>query len=265
NPGRTLVDYLLCKMAFIRHAIGFTNFQKSSLYPENAAGKPLAVKHESLYLLDRLADSGIISSKDYAEPVFDIELTEQELTASLDWLNGHRKYRDKILVAIAPGCNQPANQWDIENFCELGARLIKDYPVELVIVGGGDDDMSAAQYLLNTWGAGIDATHGFSPRQSAAIISHCQLFIGLDSGPLHLAFAAGTPTVSLFSDRDNPGRWHPLGEKHKVIRKSVACGGCRKSICPVPGHHCMTDIHVTEVLDVAANHINTLVNQGVPL
>ena len=248
NPILLELDRFFYTLVGIKKKIGFVKFSKLYIYPEDSSGRPAKVKHESLFLLDRLLGSGITNNDDFIHPNFDIELSESELENGGNWLEKYNLNQNKYLIAIAPGTNQPANQWPEDRFSLLGSKLLEDYKCELIVIGG-QKDFQIAELLINYWGTGINATGISSPRISAALLKFCKIFIGLDSGPLHLAMSVGIPTVSLFSDRDNPGRWHPLGKEHKVIRKSVKCGGCRKKICPLPGHPCMNNIYVDEVIE----------------
>ncbi|MDO8679542.1 MAG: glycosyltransferase family 9 protein [Acidobacteriota bacterium] len=52
---------------------------------------------------------------------------------------------------------------------------------------------------------------------SASILSECATFIGNDSGPTHLAALVGIPCVAIFSARNAPGQWEPLGQNHIVL------------------------------------------------
>lgn len=81
------------------------------------------------------------------------------------------------------------------------------------------------------------------------MLSQCAFIIGLDTGTTHLAAALGTPCVALYGERENPGRWEPLGEGHIVLRKKMPCAGCRliETPCPMAGHPCMMEIDVEAV------------------
>jgi ADP-heptose:LPS heptosyltransferase len=93
----------------------------------------------------------------------------------------------------------------------------------------------------------VNAAGQFSVMGSAALLGQCRLLVGLDTGTTHMAAALDVPSVVLFADRTRPGQWEPLGDRHILIRKAVACGGCLKRDCPVPDHPCMTGISVDEV------------------
>jgi ADP-heptose:LPS heptosyltransferase len=74
------------------------------------------------------------------------------------------------------------------------------------------------------------------------------LYIGNDTGPMHMAAAVNTPAVALFSARDFPGQWYPVGSHHIVLRKDVPCSPCFKYECD-RGLICLDLIHVEEVLN----------------
>jgi ADP-heptose:LPS heptosyltransferase len=56
-----------------------------------------------------------------------------------------------------------------------------------------------------------------TPRESAALLARAAAFIGLDSGPMHLAASVGTPVVAIFSTQNPPGAWFPVGRRHRIL------------------------------------------------
>ncbi len=240
----------------IGRLLGFEFADQDVLYPRTDDGRPGEVKREAEFLLDRLAADGIVKTP-MNEIRVELELTSEETRRAAEWLRSKRQHPRRAVVAVAPGVNQSANQWPFDRFIHLGRALVEDRSCELLIVGG-DKDRALGKRLTAEWGSGINAAGCFGPRMSAALLAHCRLFIGLDSGPMHLAAAVGLPCISLFSDRDNPGRWHPLGEGHRVIRKKVSCGGCRLNVCDQPEHPCMSRITLEEVLNAVRSRLDEL-------
>jgi ADP-heptose:LPS heptosyltransferase len=57
------------------------------------------------------------------------------------------------------------------------------------------------------------------------------LYLGNDTGTMHLAASVGTPCVAIFSALDLIGRWHPFGTENEVFRRSVECEGCFSPTC----------------------------------
>ena len=69
----------------------------------------------------------------------------------------------------------------------------------------------------------------------------------MDSAPLHLAAAVGTPTVSLFGPTD-PERVAPRGDRHRVLQNTALdCLGCYKKVCPLSRRACLLDLSVDRV------------------
>lgn len=201
--------------------------------------------HEAEARLERLRLGGIpIGGQPRAIPL--LYPAVDAMNAVSTWLRARGATRERPLIAIGPGSQMPSKLWPLEGFAELGKRLLADLSVNLVIIGGPAEEQ-AGEFLKSAWGAGLNAAGQFTVRETAALLSMADLMVTLDSGPMHLAAAVGTPCVALFSGIEAEGKWDPLGEAHIVIRKSVTCAGCRLTACPRPGHPCMTQIGVDEV------------------
>ncbi|MBF0152750.1 MAG: glycosyltransferase family 9 protein [Magnetococcales bacterium] len=256
-------DQLFFSLCLIRNRIGFRPFTRQFLYPRDPDGRLAMVPAEAAFLLERLTASGLATGRSLADPLppVDLELTEEELRQAKTWLASKRRHPDRPLVVMAPGVKQPVNQWPLDRYAALGSALLRGELCELVVIGG-KKDLPLQEKLLETWQEGIGASGLFSPRLTAAILSRSQLFIGSDSGPVHLASAAGVPCIAIYSDRDSPGRWHPLGRQHQVLRKSVPCGGCGFSVCPRPDHLCVMSVGTSEVLDAAGTHLQPMRKRG---
>ena len=97
-----------------------------------------------------------------------------------------------------------------------------------------------------------------SARVSAAVLERARLFVGHDSGPMHLAAAVGTPCVAVFSSRHLPGVWFPWGSRNRVIYTDVPCRGCNLDVCVRYAKKCIASISVDEVM----RHVDAEVNAG---
>jgi ADP-heptose:LPS heptosyltransferase len=70
-----------------------------------------------------------------------------------------------------------------------------------------------------------------------------------NTGPAHLAAAVGTPVVSLFAPVVPAVRWRPWKVPHLLLgRQDAPCAGSRARTCPVPGHPCLDEVTVEEVV-----------------
>jgi len=232
----------------IPRLIGFRAFPQEFLYPVDADGRPGRVKHEASCSLESLRLDGIDVSRetDLSRPF--LRIPQRDLDETQQWLGLKRRQQGRMLVAICPGAKQPANFWQPERFIEIGQYLAEKRKYELIVVGGPAEAQTGDR-MVKAWGEGLNAAGQFSVLGSAALLGQCAFCIGLDTGTTHLAAALGTPCVALYGERDNPGRFEPLGEGHIVLRINVPCAGCRLILtpCPVAGHPCMMGIDVAMV------------------
>lgn len=82
-------------------------------------------------------------------------------------------------------------------------------------------------------------------RDLAALFASCSVFIGNDSGAMHVAAAAGLPVIGIFGSTD-PAGTSPVTERFTLVRRPVSCSPCFLRRCPVD-HRCMTRISVDSV------------------
>jgi len=79
-------------------------------------------------------------------------------------------------------------------------------------------------------------------------MERCGVFIGVDSGPMHLASAVGIRCACVFSAHDRPGVWFPFGLGHQVVYHQTDCFGCRLKICVEQAKRCITSVTVDEMI-----------------
>ncbi|KAA6455587.1 glycosyltransferase family 9 protein [Acidobacteria bacterium AB60] len=158
------------------------------------------------------------------------------------------------IIACGPGTKMQSKDWGPEKWRGLLARLSAEFPQHGLALIGAKEDHSVSEYASSEWkGAKVNLCGALSPRESAAVIRRAQLFLGPDSGPMHLAAAYGIPCVIPFASLDLKGRWFPVGEGHQPIYRDVACSNCRLQVCVDRGKICINSITVEEMF-VAAVH-----------
>jgi ADP-heptose:LPS heptosyltransferase len=247
EPRQITRDNTFFRLCGIRRRHGFRIFNEFDLRPKANSGELLRVENEALIRLQLVSEAGVDTrvEKEFAPPIF--QLPEVAINEARHWLASNGlPVSGRSLVAIAPGAKKATCLWPLHRFAEIGQLLRESGLVDLVVVGGkAERDASIA--LMERWNGGHSACGGLSILGSAALLSHCDLLVGLDTGTTHLAAALGTPCVALYAAQDWPGRWEPLGRGHTVFRKAVPCAGCRLKNCNMSGHPCMTQITVDEV------------------
>jgi lipopolysaccharide heptosyltransferase II len=179
--------------------------------------------------------------------------TDEERAWAAQTLAGH-----DAVVAVSPGAGTRCKQWTVEGWAQVIDTLTASYGLHAVLVGGPAevdrcraiaDRVSSPPLVL----AG-ETTLG----QLAALFGQCRLVVGIDSGPLNLAVARGTPTVHLFGPAD-PAQFGPWGpaRRHAVVCADMPCMPCRKLDWPIADAMrevtpCMAAIAPADVVAAAA-------------
>ncbi len=244
-------DLVFFRLAGIKRFIGDQGMMD---YDKLAGQKPLPyLDQEADHLLSRLGRSGIPVPPP-GQGCMDLLLTEAEVNQAKDWLTNHFGLNEpRILIGMGVGGKYPPQVWQRERFAELGRYLI-DQLAGVPVIFGGPEDRELGNSLINEWRAGANAAGELTVRQAAAALSFCRLYVGNDTGTMHLAAAVGTRCVGIFSGRNFPGQWYPYGPGHLVLRAWVACEGCRATDC---SHMtCLQAINVQDVIRACGEALN---------
>lgn len=171
------------------------------------------------------------------------------------------------IAAIHPFSAVTERGWPLENYAELATRLRREGNFRTLIVGG-PGDVGAFTAVKDLFGdSTIDLVGKCSLRDTIALLMRCSLFVGNDSGIMHLAAAAGTPLVALFGPQ-SPVKFGPWSTRAQVIYKGMACSPCRQkffSECKPSARMrpaCMETISVEEVLQEGLR-ISGLTSKGI--
>jgi len=155
--------------------------------------------------------------------------------------------RGKIIV-MSIGAKIPVKDWGDSNWQDfLGKMAASGGDRALVAIGSQVEHARSAALLAHWPGATANLCGELTPRQSAAILARADLYVGHDSGPMHLASAVGIPTVAIFSSRNMPGIWFPAGNEGNVFYNNVDCRGCGLEVCVEKQQRCIREISPTTV------------------
>lgn len=236
---------------FFTRVAGITRNYGMSVTPLPPLRAPLPVlATEADMLMSRLADSGLPMPGPMRGRV-DLGLGAADEQPVRAWLADLPPDGGRPWVAVAPGSKMPAKIWPAERFREVVARLIERFDVWPVIFGGPEDREVGAE-LLASWGRGYNAAGALGVRPSAAAIAHCKLYLGNDTGTMHMAAAAGVRCVAVFSSRDFPGMWEPYGPGHTSFRTRIDCEGCRLERCVERRMECILRVDEGTVYEACA-------------
>lgn len=156
-------------------------------------------------------------------------------------------------ILINLGASKPANRWVPGRFGELALEAQQTFGAPVCLIGGPDDREMFAEDLRRIEGsdAVTDLVGSTTLPELWALERRSRLFVGLDTGPMHLAVAVGLPCVILFGAADHR-RTGPFGDRNRIVRVSVPCAPCNRRECPLPRHDCMEDITTKSVLRTMA-------------
>jgi ADP-heptose:LPS heptosyltransferase len=137
-------------------------------------------------------------------------------------------------ITASVGTKHPAKDWGEENWDKLLGLLSQKIPdASLVLLGSADEWARSERLSRKFAGQSLNLCGTTSPRVSAAILERSRLFIGHDSGPMHLAAAVGTPTLGLFSWFNPPGQWFPGHRSWKFVKAlypTLTAGGWKPEL-----------------------------------
>ncbi|UCH36178.1 MAG: glycosyltransferase [Armatimonadota bacterium] len=167
-------------------------------------------------------------------------------------LQGHGVESAARLAVIAPAASgrQRYKGWYPARFAEVGDYLHERWRTTVVLVGAPGEAVEVSRVASAMSARAVNLTGETSTGELAAILERADLLVGVDSGPVHLAAAMGTPVVVLFGPTD-PSRTAPQGEGHEVVTAGLDCGPCTK---PCATMECMKAITV-ELVTAAVDKV----------
>jgi len=152
---------------------------------------------------------------------------------------------NRPLVIINPVARWKTKLWPQRNFAELADRLVREKNAMVLFTGSRDDRAFNESILAMMKEQGQNCTGDTTLKELAALVSLADLFITTDTGPMHLAAAAGAKVIALFGPTA-PWRTGPYGAGNVVLRAGAACSPCFKRTCE--NVRCMEDITVDAVM-----------------
>ena len=246
--------------AGIRERIGYARDARGPLLTKAlpVPGEGEIPKHESSYYLELLHRAGWIPAVPPIPPIR-MKVSNEARGRAEETLRKAATSQGAWRCAIAPGASYgSAKCWPAERFALFADRLISECGADVIFFGSPGENEIASRIRSNMKSSAISLVGETSMRDLAALFSSCQLFIGNDSGAMHVAAAVGLPVIGIFGSTDPEGT-APVTDQFTLIRERPSCSPCFLRRCPVD-HRCMTRISVDSVLDAAVRARNTSPN-----
>ncbi len=158
-----------------------------------------------------------------------------------------------FIAAIHPGSGTNMRCWPPSYFALLIDLLAKKYKGKIFLFGGkGDTKLIEEIMALSVCKDNVLSLAGIlNLKQFMSVLKHCNIFIGNNSGPGHIAGVLGIPLLIIFSGHVLPHEWQPYGDKSLVIYRDTFCSPCyklRPEDCPFD-LKCLKKISPEKVLD----------------
>jgi ADP-heptose:LPS heptosyltransferase len=233
-------DCRFFRLAGVRRMVGLPDGENLDRRFDPATG---LYEAESFRLGRSIGELGEVTAGELAN--WSLRLTDAEREAARTALGS---LAGRPLIVCGPGTKMQAKDWERENWRALLGRLHAAYPEHGLALVGAREDAEVSEYAAQEWsGPKVNLCGRMSPRETAAVLEHAEVFLGPDSGPMHLAASVGVPCVIAFSAHGLPGVWFPAGRQHRIVYHQPECFNCGLETCIVMEKQCMRSIGVDEM------------------
>lgn len=156
----------------------------------------------------------------------------------------------ECVVVMHPGVSAfgAFKRWDAEKYREVAGKLARENHALVALTWGGEAERRECEAIANAAGDGVRVAPKMSLKELAALLDEADLFIGGDTGPLHVAAALGTRVVGIYGPKD-PVIYGPCGRDNVVVTSGAPCSPCTKRRCD--DAVCMKNITAEAVLAAA--------------
>jgi lipopolysaccharide heptosyltransferase II len=247
-----------------RRRIGYTIQGRSWMYTDVVPRPPdLGPRHSVANQWDLLAPLGI------APPAPDqdaVEMPEDPDAASrvADRLRA-AGLRSHPLIVVHVSAGNPFRRWPPESFVTTIEELVRREPSRRVLVTSGPSEADAARRIataarsrLGSLGAGVPDLGEWDLAELRSLVARAAVYIGGDSGPLHIAATTTTPVVALLGptlpERSMPWR-SPVHYAEAVDAGTLPCRPCSQRVCAPGDFRCLTGIDPERVIAAAERAI----------
>lgn len=213
-----------------------------------------SIKHEVEHDLDVIR----FLKGSVKDDALELWLGEDDIKFGERFLKDYGIGGSRSLIGLCAGSHFAKKRWPVELFAELAKRLIMEYHLKIVLLGG-DEDRYIGTFFKETFREGvIDMIGKTTLRQAAALLGHCRLYIGNDIGLKHIAAAMHVPVVEISSwsksgsDKSeySPAHFGPWKTKYVLVNPQKPISPCSEE-CVSLEPHCITLVRVEDVMEAA--------------
>jgi len=209
---------------------------------------PTVLEHEAEVNLDILARAGLTAlSRNMS-----LNITKTDLDGADSLL---KECDESPIVVMHAGAPSPLKRWSAERYARLASELQREHNACIVLIGGKGERQIAGFVTSAVGEQAVNLSGRTTLGQLAAVLRRADLFIGNDSGPMHLAAACGAKVIGLFGPTSLQ-RFGPYGDNCVALRMESDCPPCMREECKTPGYRCIDRISVDDVMKIAAQMLS---------
>jgi heptosyltransferase-2 len=209
--------------------------------------------HEAYYYLELLRRAGWLGALPEVQHIA-LRVTPAALDQAEGVLQRSGARANALRLALAPGAAYgSAKCWSPDRFAQLADRLVSDFDADVIIFGAASERDVAERIATRMRKRPVMLVGQTKIGELPALFARCGLFVGNDSGAMHVAAAVGLPVVAVFGPTD-PNGTAPVTSRRTLLQQRVSCSPCFLRHCPLD-HRCMTRVEIEAVYAAARDWV----------
>jgi heptosyltransferase-2 len=213
-----IFDYLLFKYFLnVKAGIGFWNSSELSRFPSRGDDTyPMIQEYKRLIYV--LCSEGLsIDQNNFEHKISDL-IKEKIETVPFS-------YKDKIgidnVIVLCPFGRLDEKKWDYKNYIRL-SKILVNKGKKIAIIGSREEFRIGQLLKEDIGSSSVNLCGKLNIIELCKLFKASEIYIGNDTGPMHIAGLLNIPTVALFSRHSNPGKFYPMGGKNHIIRNQTS-------------------------------------------
>jgi len=201
--------------------------------------------HEKFYYLELIRRAGWLTElRD--DPFIQLRVSAEEAADAEEKLRAAGSLGGVLRIAVGAGASYgSAKCWPPERFAAALNDLLKHMDAEVILFGTAGEVPVNDAIVAKLGKPAINLTGRTNIAELPALLSRCQIFLGNDSGAMHVAAAVGLPVVAVFGPTDPLGT-APVTLRCSIVQEKPYCSPCFLRRCPTD-HRCMTAVRPAAV------------------
>ena len=189
-------------------------------------------------------------------PVLIVQSKRKKMALSI--LKREKVPFDRPIIAIHPCSLWKYKEWRTSEFVSLIDYISINYNCTVVITGSKEERRRIKEMIKKCKTRVFNLAGRTSIGTLPGVLQVCKLFIGIDTGALHLAAAIGIPTIGIFGP-SSPINWAPRGDQHSVVSKHMECVPCRQKGCDnSEKSRCLDELTLNEIKEILNKQIEKI-------